>query len=267
MFHTDTGEGRPLVLLHGWGFDHGSWQPIIDLLAAQYRVIVPDLRGHGSSQTPSEPYEFAALSDDVNQLVESLDLSEPPVVVGHSFGGMVAMQFAVDHPASLGALVVVDADLNPPGAFRFLMSANAWISALLMRLSVRVLGESGTLGLIPPLLALAAYSGSWRRAHRAVLAESSRTFKTVNTVEGLVETLVAYANRPDLTRDLATAAPAALVVRGSRDLIVSQGRIDALTRAIPDARLEIVPGAGHMTVIEQPQVVAGLVGAFLETRW
>jgi len=263
LFYADQGQGRPIVLLHGWGADHSSWRPIIDVLADNHRVIAVDLPGHGRSPAPVASYTLADVSNRLRRLIETLDLPEPPVVMGHSFGGMVASRFAVDHRDALAALVVVDADLNTPGAFRQLLWASGWATAWTMRLSARFLGESRTLALVPPLLGVAAYSGAWRRARRAGLAEIGRRFVQTNTVEGLIGSLLAYSGRPDLSVELPAVAPRALLLRGSKDLIVSQGRIEALAAAIPGATLRILPGAGHMSVIEQPKIVARHVHAFL----
>ena len=111
-------------------------------------------------------------------------------------------------------------------------------------------------------LELVALSGSWRRAHGEAVSAERERFVDLNTIEGLAVSFAAYASRPDLSDALGDAPPT-LLVRGSRDLIMSRGKLQALARALPDARLLELAGSGHMTPVEMPTRVAGLIHRFL----
>ncbi len=96
LHYEEYGQGEPVLLLHGLGSSCQDWEYQIPALAARYRVIVMDLRGHGRSDKPHERYSIQGMSNDVEALIEHLRLG-PVHVVGLSMGGMVGFQLAVDH--------------------------------------------------------------------------------------------------------------------------------------------------------------------------
>ncbi len=101
------GDGRPVVLLHGLASNARWWLLVGPLLARRYRVLALDQRGHGESAKPDTGYDFATVVGDLAAFVEALDL-ERPVVVGHSWGGNVALEYAATHPDQAVGLVLVD---------------------------------------------------------------------------------------------------------------------------------------------------------------
>lgn len=261
LFYLDSGAGQPLILLHGWGADHTAWEPVSDRLRSKYRVIAIDLRGHGRSEA-ADSYPFAALASDLFGLLNQLELSERPILVGHSMGGMVVQQFAVDYPEVAEAIIVIDADLNAQ-LIRPFMTLVGHISAMLMGWLASMIGENRALSLYPPMLDLSAYSGAWRKEHVRHRQVTAERFVRTNSTKGLASSFQAYASRPDLTTRLTHTAPRALLVRGTRDRIMTQSKMEALARAIPGSRLELVKGAGHMTIIERPDTVATLIDVFV----
>ncbi len=117
MAYEDTVEGsRPLVLVHGCGFDHKSLVLQAEILARKYRVISVDLRGHGQSDAPAGDYTMSLFADDLAWLCASLAL-EKPVMVGHSMGGNVVLEFAARHSAIPLATVMIDSFLFQPESF------------------------------------------------------------------------------------------------------------------------------------------------------
>ena len=112
--YADEGEGTPVVLVHGNGEDHGLFDTeTAQLLAAGYRVIAPDSRGHGANERLPE-YHYADMAEDMAQLIRTLGL-EKPFFYGHSDGGIIGLLLAVTHPGTLGALAVSGANLSPEG--------------------------------------------------------------------------------------------------------------------------------------------------------
>ena len=94
MAYLDSGDsGCPLLFLHGTGCDASDWIPVIERLPSEQRCIAPDFRGHGQSTVPTQPFTLASLADDVLFLADFLGIQEL-VIVGHSLGGMVAMEVA-----------------------------------------------------------------------------------------------------------------------------------------------------------------------------
>jgi pimeloyl-ACP methyl ester carboxylesterase len=103
-------DGRPLVLAHGFGVSLEMWIPQLAALSQEHRLITWDARGHGGSSAPDEVegYSMPALASDLRGLLEALDAVNGAVVGGMSFGGQIALQYAVDHPGELHALILSD---------------------------------------------------------------------------------------------------------------------------------------------------------------
>jgi N-formylmaleamate deformylase len=103
--------GPDLILLHGIGSRKVSWWPVIDQLAVQFHLIVPDLRGHGDSDKPERGYSTKDYAGDLQGLIEAMDLSKP-LIMGHSLGGIVTLVWAVTHPDSAERIVLEDVPLR-----------------------------------------------------------------------------------------------------------------------------------------------------------
>ncbi len=104
--YVRTGSGPALLLLHGLGCDHTTWAPVIDSLARRYTVIAPDLLGHGVSDKPRADYSVGGYANGMRDLLTVLGIDRV-TVVGHSFGGGVAMQFAYQFPERTERLILV----------------------------------------------------------------------------------------------------------------------------------------------------------------
>jgi pimeloyl-ACP methyl ester carboxylesterase len=113
LAYVETGAGHPpVVLLHGMACVHDHMQPLVDALRGAHRCLSFDLRGHGASDVPDEPYTMDAFSADLGAAFDALGL-ERPVLIGHSFGGSVSLAYTAAHPDRVGALVMLDSGLRP----------------------------------------------------------------------------------------------------------------------------------------------------------
>jgi pimeloyl-ACP methyl ester carboxylesterase len=101
------GAGPVMILLHGIASSSRSWLPVLAALAGSYRLILPDLRGHGASGHPEEGYGLTDYADDLERIV-AYSGSTDPIIVGHSLGGLIAMCWARRHPAAARAIVLED---------------------------------------------------------------------------------------------------------------------------------------------------------------
>ena len=111
MAYFDSGDsGCPLLFLHGTGCDASDWMPVIEKLPSEQRCIAPDFRGHGQSAVPTQPFTLGSLADDVLHLTDFLEIQEL-VIVGHSLGGMVAMEVA-RHSSCVVGLVLLEGWTN-----------------------------------------------------------------------------------------------------------------------------------------------------------
>ena len=110
MACVDSGEsGTPLLFLHGTGCDLTDWASVIERLPGSQRSIALDFRGHGQSSVPTKPFTLANLADDVLHLVHAIEIQEA-VLVGHSLGGMVAMEVARRSSRVIGLVLLEGVD-------------------------------------------------------------------------------------------------------------------------------------------------------------
>lgn len=116
LFYEKTGEGYPLLLLHGNGEDHTIFDALIPLLEQTHTVYAIDSRGHGASN-PTEEYSYPGMADDIAQLITSLEI-QSPILYGFSDGGIIGLLLALYYPGLVGRLIISGANLNPHGMKR-----------------------------------------------------------------------------------------------------------------------------------------------------
>lgn len=123
---TQWGDSGPrLLMLHGIGSRGVSWLPVVEQLSREFRVIAPDLRGHGESGEPESGYQIANYANDFESLIAALEIDRP-LIIGHSLGGLVAWKWASRHPSRAAGIVIEDAPLEPSAGDDALF--DAWIA-------------------------------------------------------------------------------------------------------------------------------------------
>ena len=115
IHYRETGEGFPIVFVHGYTGNSRNWALTVPALREEFRTISVDLRGHGLSARPDneDEYALAMMASDVYELLKALDIEEC-VLVGHSMGGMISQLLVIEHPEVLRALVLVDTAAEVP---------------------------------------------------------------------------------------------------------------------------------------------------------
>lgn len=116
LFYDKTGEGSPVLLLHGNGEDHTIFDALIPLLAQNHTVYAIDSRGHGASN-PTDDYHYEAMADDIAQLITSLEI-DSPILYGFSDGGIIGLLLALHYQGLISRLIISGANLNPHGMKR-----------------------------------------------------------------------------------------------------------------------------------------------------
>ena len=119
-----AGNGPRILLVHGIGSSGATWYPVIDRLAEHLSPITVDLRGHGLSDKPASGYHYNDYASDLDALVDALNL-DPPLIMGHSLGGVVTLWWAMQHPDKARALIIEDSPLV--SSLRFRPAFDAWI--------------------------------------------------------------------------------------------------------------------------------------------
>jgi 3-oxoadipate enol-lactonase len=250
--HT-AGSGIPLVLLHAFPLDHVMWQRQATL-AERVRLIVPDLRGFGGSGG-SVPGSIAQLADDTVALLDALHVAGPAVICGISMGGYIAQHVAARHPHRVAAVILADTRFEADSAEA--RAGRADLAAKVGRLGLGILADA----MIPRLLADSdeARAAADRPAIEAILRQSI-TSQSVATVQAA---LAALGDRPDMTESMRSLQVPTLLVAGAEDAITPRECLEAAEALLPNAKLLIVPAAGHLPPLEQPEVFNAAVLEFL----
>ncbi|MEV0348174.1 alpha/beta fold hydrolase [Nonomuraea sp. NPDC050680] len=253
LYTRSAGTGLPVVLLHAFPLSSAMWLAQREGLARSCRVITPDLRGFGGSRLGEEEPSVEVMADDVARLLDGEGIDRA-VVGGLSMGGYVTMAFCRRHPDRVLGVILADTKASPdPEPAR----ANR------ERIAQAVLSDGSAVLVSEVLPALIGPTTKERRA------------MVFGRVKGLVQAAPpgavawaqrAMAGRPDSFDTLAALKVPLLVVVGEEDELATVADAEAMARAVPDGRLEIIPKAGHLTAVEQPEAFNAAVAKFLDTE-
>lgn len=260
LSYDDHGSGPLVVLVQGLGMSAAMWMGLPFSLARRgLRVVVPDNRGAGASDTPPAPYHIHTMRDDLAQLIEVAG-DGPAIVVGISLGGMVAQQLALSHPHLVRGLVLAATSCGTPRAHPSSPRVLAALVALLTdessnrRALFELLVHGDSLAANPDLFA------PWERT-----LESPQRPRRM----GVTAQLAAAASHDTGARLGQIHCPTE-VITGDSDRIVPAANAEILASAIPGARLTVVARAGHAFPMERPivlpEAIQRLLAAGIDAR-
>jgi magnesium chelatase accessory protein len=258
-WHLQTiGQGPPLLMLHGTGSSCHSWAGIVLLLAAHYTLIMPDLPGHGFTQTPPETGQsLPGMAGLLRDLLSALDI-EPKVVIGHSAGAAIAAEMTLAGYIHPQAIIAINGAFQP---FKGL-------AALLFPVAAHVLG-------LNPITIYAVAEGAKdsRRIERLMrstgsvipddmLARYQDLFTAPGHVAGLLG-MMANWNLAPLLKNMANLKTPLYLLSGAKDAAVTPASAQALCQTVPGAHFINMPELGHLAHEENPHAVAAAVLAVL----
>ncbi|MCL4237296.1 MAG: alpha/beta fold hydrolase [Anaerolineae bacterium] len=249
LAYEERGQGLPVVLLHGYPLDHTLWRAQIAALGDAYRVIAPDLRGHGASPAPAGDYSMDSLAADVAALLDRLGV-ERAVWVGHSMGGYVALAALRTLPQRVAGLALCASHpfADPPE------------KAASRRASAEQARREGTAPVVSGMLPLLFRPGT---NLETVPAHLIRSMMLRTPPQGVAGVLDGMAARPDAVDMLRPPAPPKAILAGREDQIVRLADLQALVAELPHVALHVMDGAGHLPMIEQPEATTAALRAFL----
>jgi proline iminopeptidase len=275
LFVRDLGSGHPVIVLHGGpDFDHAYLVPELDGLAEQYRLVCYDQRGRGRSWSGEGP-ESVTIDSEVEDLdrVRARTGSTTVALLGHSWGGLLAMEYAIRHPDRVSHLILMN---TAPASHRDMLALRReWTSRRGPEQSERITElASDPAHLSGDIEADAAYYrihfGSTIR-RRDQLDEVVRRLRLGFTPEGIVAAraiegaLYAQtwsAEDYDLIPELRTLRIPTLVIRGEDEFIPIEG-VRRIADAIAGSRFVEISGSGHFAYLEQPTLVCSTIADFL----
>ncbi|GAA1984167.1 alpha/beta fold hydrolase [Terrabacter lapilli] len=263
LSYVDTGSGSTLLFIHGLLGSHDNWTHLVDRLDNTHRVVIPDLFGHGASAKPVGDYSLGSHAAILRDLIDHLGIAKV-VLVGHSLGGGIAMQFCYLFPERVEALVLVASGglgrtVSPllrsatlPGAELVLpVIASSWVRERVETVGKAVRG----LGWRPSTDVSAAWKGFTSLSD----GESRRAF--LATTRGVIDpggqTVSARGQLVSAER-LRT-----LVIWGTRDRMIPVGHARRAHEVFPNAQVVLFEDAGHFPHLDQPDRFASALEEFL----
>jgi pimeloyl-ACP methyl ester carboxylesterase len=250
-----VGSGQPIVLLHGVTLSVATWPYQVAALRKEFRVIALDARGHGLSKFVGAVSGLDRLASDVAQVFAQLDLRDA-IVVGHSMGGMMTQQMVLDYPElareRIAGTILLSTAAAPGQGVPFARSTTRrWRPGTAIG---RVALPAGEVGYAFARLALGAKADPRYVAHTRNMTGGTHP----HTLSHVLPHVVGF----DVRSRLKDYAVPALVITGSRDLLTPPRVGRELARRIPGAEFEVVPGAGHMLMMERAEWLNERITAF-----
>ena len=251
IFYEIRGDGPPVVLLHPFPANHEFWLPVIPALESRYRLILPDLRGHGTSEIGQGPAFMPKHAADIAHVMDGAGAGKAAFIVC-SIGGYIVFEFLRRYRLRVSALALCNTRPQtdtPEGRANRLKSAD-----IVLERGVEQFLQS----MIPKLL------GSTTLSSRPDLVEGALRMMRKMSPEDISLVLRGMAERPDSVPDLKYINLPTLIVMGEEDMFATPADGELMRQNIPNSRLKRIPKAGHYAPWERPEAVAPLLRQFLD---
>jgi pimeloyl-ACP methyl ester carboxylesterase len=260
--YLDDGHGEVILLLHGIAGSSQTWRAVTRPLSRRFRVIAPDLLGHGDSTKPRSDYSLGALSVMVRDLLDALGITRA-TIVGHSLGGGIAMQFMYQHPEYGQRLILIGSGgLGPDVGMTLRLASLPGAELVLPVIAARRVATAGDrvlswlrkVGLESP-----RGEELWR--HYSSLSDGPTRQAFLRTLRAVVDhrgQAVSALSRFNARTDFPVMA-----IWGERDAMIPVEHAYAAQEMRPDVRLEVLANTGHFPHAERPAEVAELIEDFI----
>jgi 3-oxoadipate enol-lactonase len=244
------GSGPALLLLHAFPLGLAQWDDQARALSGAFQVVRFDARGFGGSPPGDGLLTMERIADDAAGLLDHLQLGAA-TVCGVSMGGYAAFAFARNHPTRLRGLVLADTKASADGEQARRVRAE-------QADKVRKEGTAAIVDAVLPKLL-----GKTSHEQRPQVVARVRDLILANPPRGITDALAGLAARADSTPTLRQLRVPTLIVCGEEDAITPPAESEAMQAAIPDSRLELIPKAGHLANLEDPDAFNRALEAFL----
>lgn len=241
-------DAPPIVLLHGWTGASLLFKDFGPALAENYRVVAPDLRGHGQSAKPKAEYTIQSFSDDTRALLQALGIQQEVVLFGQSMGGLIALDYAIRYAETLDKLIIANSSAKLLGSWR------SWLEWQMIMLFYRISPEK-------------------------VFAKQSEAFfhqppgdpnllnelvaMSLQTPKDVALNAIKHSSRADLTHDLGNIKTPTLVITSEFDMPSLAEGTRRVHQLLPNSQLVVVPNCGHVPFIEQMDFVVAKIKEFV----
>jgi|ERR1035438_7629663 pimeloyl-ACP methyl ester carboxylesterase len=251
IFYEIRGNGPPVVLLHPFPCDHEFWNPVTAALDSRYRLILPDLRGHGESEIGVGPALMAKHASDIACVLDAAGIGKA-AFIGCSIGGYILFEFWRRFRERVTALAFCDTRPQPD-------TAEARANRLKAAAAVLEQGTEPFLeSMIPKLM------GRTTVTMRPDLVDGARAMMRKMSAEDISLVQRGMAERPDSVADLKTINVSTLIVIGEEDILSTAADGELMRQNIAGSQLKVISKAGHYAPWEQPGAVGELLRHFLD---
>lgn len=252
LFYSTKGDGAPVVLLHPFPFNHRFWFPVAEQLASHYKLVLPDLRGLGSSGVGDDSITLVKHAEDLRRICDEERIGKA-TFVGVSIGGYVMFEFWRRFRERVNALALCNTRAD----------AESEEGKKVRQEAVKLILERGTEmfveNSIPRLL------GETTRRNRPDIVEEAGRIMLMSSGKGMAANQMAIAGREDSTPILATIDVPTLFVGADEDLPSPLEQIEKMHRAVAGSRMRVIRGAGHCAAFEKPGESSDILREFLGT--
>jgi pimeloyl-ACP methyl ester carboxylesterase len=251
MAYTDVGRGTPLLFIHGYPLNRHLWEPQVEGLSQEARILAPDLRGHGESQVIPGHYSMEMFADDLNAFLDALSITQPVVVCGLSMGGYVALAFLRKYTTRMAGLILTAtrATADSPEA----RIGRDQAVAMAKEKGVSAIAET----MLPKMLSPKTYE------RKPELVDRVRAIMNHTSLEGVLGDLNGLKQRIDSTPTLSHIKLPTLILAGADDQIIPLKEAQSMQASIPGARLVVIPDTGHLLNLEDPAAFNLAISDFL----
>lgn len=251
IVYSVQGDGAPLVLLHPFPAHHAFWLPAAQALTSRYRIVTPDLRGHGESDIGDGPATMEKHASDLIRVLDDADIGRA-VFCGVSIGGYILFEFWRRYRGRVAALALCCTRPQPD-------TAEARATRLKNAELVRERGTEWFVDLMIPKLL-----GKTTQESRPDLVADARSMMLEMSPQDIAQVQQGMADRPDSVLTLKSINVPSLLVMGEEDTLAPPADGELMRQHIPGSRLTVIPKAGHFAAWEQPAAVGTLLRQFVD---
>ncbi|SHN35985.1 alpha/beta fold hydrolase [Gracilibacillus kekensis] len=243
IHYKQTGEGRPVVMLHGWGTKLDLFEDLQHSLSSNFQVTSIDFPGFGESDEPPESWDVRQYTDFLEKLLTKLEIKNP-ILIGHSFGGRVSIKYADRHQSGVHKIILIgSAGVKPKRKLDYYLKVYSY----------------KTLKKVLNLPVLNRYKEDIIQKYRGKAGSSD--YQSASRV--MQQTLSKVVNE-DLQHHMPNIKAPTLLIWGANDTSTPVEDAKIMEKLIPNAGLALIENAGHYVFLEQKRRVAVIVDTFLE---
>ncbi|OIK11367.1 alpha/beta hydrolase [Bacillus sp. MUM 116] len=247
--YIDKGNGTPIILLHGFCGSSRYWEEVIPSLTKNYRIIAPDLPGHGETSVFKDSESIELFADVIKEFLDNLKIDKI-TMFGHSLGGYIALAFAEKFSERLNGFSLIHSTAFPDSEeAKKGRDANA---DKVKQSGIRALID----GLVPKLFSPENVE------KKAEYVEMAKQIGYTTPPDGAIGTLAAMKNRPDRNSVLDNTTLPVLLIAGEDDQIIPKEKTFSVSK--PNIKQEVIKDSGHMSMYENPNVLIAEITKFLK---